>query len=195
MQIIPGDIATYRESRSLPQGAIVGERIRADYGRAYAGSVVDQPEHISDGLEEASRPGVCAASADQHCQVCINACGATCIALPTLARAVLHTLVRRFVLKETSELASWTKRHIMIRRSALSAAALQRFVRIRQFISMRPCALLVVWTLLKRLHDEHGRARRDYREVRFLWSMPGQLPLCGAIADQSQIFQANSGYQ
>ncbi len=34
--------------------------------------------------------------------------------------------------------------------------------------------LLVVWTLLA--SDEHGRADIDY-EVRFLWSMPGQLPL------------------
>ena len=54
-KIIPGDIATYRESVFLER-AIVGERIRMTMGMPMQG--VDQPEHISDGLEEASRPEV-----------------------------------------------------------------------------------------------------------------------------------------
>ncbi|MBF0921293.1 MAG: 4Fe-4S binding protein, partial [Atopobium sp.] len=54
-KIIPGDIATYRESVFLER-AIVGERIRMTMGMPMQG--VDQPELISDGLEEASRPEV-----------------------------------------------------------------------------------------------------------------------------------------
>ena len=54
-KIIPGDIATYRESVFLER-AIVGERIRMTMGMPMQG--VDQPEKISDGLEEASRPEV-----------------------------------------------------------------------------------------------------------------------------------------
>lgn len=52
-KIIPGDVATYRESVFLER-AIVGERIRLALGLSQQG--VDKPGRISDGLREAAGP-------------------------------------------------------------------------------------------------------------------------------------------
>ncbi len=52
-KIIPGDVATYRESVFLER-AIVGERIRLALGLSQQG--VDRPARISDGLTDAAGP-------------------------------------------------------------------------------------------------------------------------------------------
>jgi [FeFe] hydrogenase (group B1/B3) len=52
-KIIPGDVATYRESVFLER-AIVSERIRLAAGLSLQG--VDKPAHISDGLADAAGP-------------------------------------------------------------------------------------------------------------------------------------------
>lgn len=52
-KIIPGDVATYRESVFLER-AIVSERIRLAAGLSLQG--VDRPAHISDGLADAAGP-------------------------------------------------------------------------------------------------------------------------------------------
>ena len=51
--IIPGEVATYRESVFLER-AVVGERIRLAMGLPYQG--VTEPGRISDGLEDAVKP-------------------------------------------------------------------------------------------------------------------------------------------
>ena len=52
-QIIPGDVATYRESVFLER-AIVGERIRLAMGLPLQG--VDKRQSLSDGVAEAAKP-------------------------------------------------------------------------------------------------------------------------------------------
>ena len=52
-QILPGDVATYRESIFLER-AIVGERIRLAMGLPLQG--VDRPAKLSDGVAEAAKP-------------------------------------------------------------------------------------------------------------------------------------------
>ena len=52
-EIIPGDVATYRESVFLER-AIVGERIRLAMGLPLQG--VDKPAKLSEGVAEAAKP-------------------------------------------------------------------------------------------------------------------------------------------
>lgn len=191
-KIIPGDIATYRESVFLER-AIVGERIRMTMGMPMQG--VDQPEHISDGLEEASRPEVYyQPPLINIVKFACNACEDNVYRVTNACQGCLAHPCREICPKEA---ISFVDKKAYIDQEKCIKCGMCFKVCPYQAIHhhVRPCAAACGMDAIG--SDEHGRADIDYEKCVSCGQCLVNCPF-GAIADKSQIFQViqaiNEGY-
>ena len=191
-KIIPGDIATYRESVFLER-AIVGERIRMTMGMPMQG--VDQPEHISDGLEEASRPEVYyQPPLINIVKFACNACEDNVYRVTNACQGCLAHPCREICPKEA---ISFVDKKAYIDQEKCIQCGMCFKVCPYQAIHhhVRPCAAACGMDAIG--SDEHGRADIDYEKCVSCGQCLVNCPF-GAIADKSQIFQViqaiNEGY-
>ena len=182
-KIIPGDVATYRESVFLER-AIVGERIRLTLGLPLQG--VDRPEQLSDGLAEAAKPETyyqppliniikfaCNACEDNVYRV-TNMCQG-CLAHP--CREICPKGAITFVDK---------KAHID-QEKCIHCGQCAKVCPYHAILHKeRPCASACGMKAIG--SDEHGRAEIDYEKCVSCGQCLINCPF-GAIADKSQIFQ------
>ena len=182
-KIIPGDVATYRESVFLER-AIVGERIRLTLGLPLQG--VDRPEQLSDGLAEAAKPETyyqppliniikfaCNACEDNVYRV-TNMCQG-CLAHP--CREICPKGAITFVDK---------KAHID-QEKCIHCGQCAKVCPYHAILHKeRPCASACGMHAIG--SDEHGRAQIDYEKCVSCGQCLINCPF-GAIADKSQIFQ------
>lgn len=182
-QIIPGDVATYRESVFLER-AIVGERIRLAMGLPLQG--VDRPQSLADGLESASvaetyyQPPLvnvikfaCNACEDNTYRVS-NACQG-CLAHP--CREICPKGAISFVDK---------KAHID-QEKCIHCGMCAKVCPYRAILHhMRPCAEACGMHAIG--SDKQGRAEIDYEKCVSCGQCLINCPF-GAIADKSQIYQ------
>ena len=191
-KIIPGDIATYRESVFLER-AIVGERIRMTMGMPMQG--VDQPEQISDGLEEASRPEVYyQPPLINIVKFACNACEDNVYRVTNACQGCLAHPCREICPKEA---ISFVDKKAYIDQEKCIQCGMCFKVCPYQAIHhhVRPCAAACGMDAIG--SDEHGRADIDYEKCVSCGQCLVNCPF-GAIADKSQIFQViqaiNEGY-
>ena len=191
-KIIPGDIATYRESVFLER-AIVGERIRMTMGMPMQG--VDQPEKISDGLEEASRPEVYyQPPLINIVKFACNACEDNVYRVTNACQGCLAHPCREICPKEA---ISFVDKKAYIDQEKCIQCGMCFKVCPYQAIHhhVRPCAAACGMDAIG--SDEHGRADIDYEKCVSCGQCLVNCPF-GAIADKSQIFQViqaiNEGY-
>lgn len=191
-KIIPGDIATYRESVFLER-AIVGERIRMTMGMPMQG--VDQPELISDGLEEASRPEVYyQPPLINIVKFACNACEDNVYRVTNACQGCLAHPCREICPKEA---ISFVDKKAYIDQEKCIQCGMCFKVCPYQAIHhhVRPCAAACGMDAIG--SDEHGRADIDYEKCVSCGQCLVNCPF-GAIADKSQIFQViqaiNEGY-
>ena len=182
-EIIPGDVATYRESVFLER-AIVEQRIRLAMGLPLQG--VDKRESLTDGLADASVPETyyepplvnvikfaCNACADNTYRV-TDACQG-CLAHP--CREICPKGAISF--KDKKAYIDQEKCiHCGMCFKACPYHAIQHHV--------RPCADACGMNAIG--SDEHGRAQIDYEKCVSCGQCLINCPF-GAIADKSQIFQ------
>ena len=182
-RIVPGDIATYRESVFLER-AIVGERIRLAMGLPMQG--VDRPAHISEGIEEASKPETyyqppliniikfaCNACEDNTYSV-TNACQG-CLAHP--CREICPKGAITFVDK---------KAHIDRSKCISCGMCMKACPYHAIHHHVRPCANACGMHAIG--SDAFGRAKIDYDRCVSCGMCLVNCPF-GAIADKSQLFQ------
>ncbi|WP_455137554.1 4Fe-4S dicluster domain-containing protein [Thermophilibacter sp.] len=182
-EIIPGDVATYRESVFLER-AIVSERIRLAMGLPLQD--VDKPESLTDGLAAASVPETyyqpplvnvikfaCNACEDNTYRVS-NACQG-CLAHP--CREICPKGAITFVDKK-AYIDQEKCVHCGMCAKACPYHAIQH--------NVRPCADACGMHAIG--SDEHGRAQIDYEKCVSCGQCLINCPF-GAIADKSQIFQ------
>ncbi|HIZ18065.1 MAG TPA: 4Fe-4S dicluster domain-containing protein [Candidatus Olsenella stercoravium] len=182
-EIIPGDVATYRESVFLER-AIVEQRIRLAMGLPLQG--VDKRESLTDGLADASVPETyyepplinvikfaCNACDDNVYRV-TNACQ-SCLAHPCREicpkGAISFRHKKAYIDQEKCI-------HCGMCFNACPYHAIQHHV--------RPCADACGMHAIG--SDEHGRAQIDYEKCVSCGQCLINCPF-GAIADKSQIFQ------
>lgn len=190
-KIIPGEIATYRESVFLER-AIVGERIRLSMGQHMQD--VDKPERLSDGLAQAAKPETyyepplinvikigCHACEDNVYRV-TNACQG-CLAHP--CREICPKQAISFVDKK-----AYIDQEKCIKCGMCARVCPYQAIHHH----VRPCAAACGMHCIG--SDEHGRADIDYEKCVSCGQCLINCPF-GAIADKSQIFQViqaiNSG--
>ncbi len=190
-KIIPGDVATYRESVFLER-AVVGERIRLAMGLSYQG--VDRPERISDGLKDAMEPETyyqppliniikfaCNACKDNVYEV-TNTCQG-CLAHP--CREICPKGAISFV----------NKKAFIDQEKCVHCGQCMRVCPYQAIHHhVRPCAAACGMHAIS--SDENGRADIDYEKCVSCGQCLVNCPF-GAIADKSQLFQViqaiNSG--
>ena len=183
-QIIPGDVATYRESVFLER-AIVGERIRLAMGLPLQG--VDKRQSLSDGVAEAAKPETyyqppliniikfaCNACEDNVYRVMPRACQG-CLAHP--CREICPKGAISFVDK---------KAHIDQDKCIHCGRCSQVCPYQAIHHHVRPCAEACGMNAIG--SDEHGRADIDYDKCVSCGQCLVNCPF-GAIQDKSQIFQ------
>ena len=187
-KIIPGDVATYRESVFLER-AIVGERIRLTLGLPLQG--VDRPEQLSDGLAEAAKPETyyqppliniikfaCNACEDNVYRV-TNMCQG-CLAHP--CREICPKGAITFVDK---------KAHID-QEKCIHCGQCAKVCPYHAILHKeRPCASACGMHAIG--SDEHGRAQIDYEKCVSCGQCLINCPF-GAIADKGQIYQLIQGF-
>ena len=183
-QILPGDVATYRESVFLER-AIVGERIRLAMGLPLQG--VEKPRRISDGFNEAEVDNVsyykpplinvikfaCNACQDNVYEV-TNTCQG-CLAHP--CREICPKQAISFVDKKAH-----IDQDLCIKCG--QCAKVCPYSAIHHHV--RPCAAACGMHAIS--SDEHGRADIDYEKCVSCGQCLVNCPF-GAIADKSQIAQ------
>ena len=182
-KIIPGDIATYRESVFLER-AIVGERIRLTMGLGL--QELDHPELISEGLERAAKPETyyeppliniikfaCNACEDNTYRVS-DACQG-CLAHP--CREICPVGAISFVDKK-----AYIDQEKCIHCGRCFNVCPYHAISHR----VRPCAEACGMGAIS--SDEHGRAQIDYDKCVSCGMCLVNCPF-GAIADKSQIMQ------
>ena len=182
-EIIPGEVATYRESVFLER-AIVGERIRLAMGLPQQG--VDKPAKLSDGVAEAAKPETyyqpplinvikfaCNACEDNVYRVS-NACQG-CLAHP--CREICPKGAISFVDKKAF-IDQEKCIHCGRCANACPYHAIHHHV--------RPCADACGMKAIG--SDEQGRADINYEKCVSCGQCLVNCPF-GAIADKSQIFQ------
>lgn len=182
-KILPGDVATYRESVFLER-AIIGERIRLAMGLPLQG--VDKPADLSEGVREAAKPETyyqpplinvisfaCNACEENAYRV-TDACQG-CLAHPCMEvcpkDAISFKDGRAFIDKEKCIKCGRCK-------SACPYNAIRHLT--------RPCAEACGMNAIT--SDEQGRAAIDYDKCVSCGQCLVNCPF-GAIADKSQIFQ------
>ena len=166
-KILPGDVATYRESVFLER-AIITERIRLAMGLPQQD--VDRPSRVSDGVAEAAGPEAyyqppliniikfaCNACEDNVYRVS-SACQG-CLAHPCIESCP---------------------------KDAISFKNKRAFIDHSKCIASRPCAEACGMNAIG--SDEHGRADIDYEKCVSCGQCLVNCPF-GAIADKSQLVQ------
>ena len=182
-EIVPGEIATYRESVFLER-AIVSERIRLAMGLPLQG--VDKPQSMTDGIIDASVPETyyqpplinvikfaCNACKDNVYEVS-NACQG-CLAHPCREicpkGAITFKDKKAYIDQEKCV-------HCGMCAKTCPYHAIHHFE--------RPCAVACGMGAIG--SDEHGHAKIDYEKCVSCGQCLVNCPF-GAIADKSQIFQ------
>ena len=184
-EIIPGDVATYRESVFLER-AIVGERIRLAMGLPLQG--VDKPAKLSEGVAEAAKPETyyqpplinvikfaCNACKENHvmvtegCQGCLaHPCVEVCPkGAVTLDRFNGRSHIDQEKCIKCGRCIDVCSYHAIIRQERPCAAA---------------CGMDAIGS------DKNGKADIDYDKCVSCGQCLVNCPF-GAIADKSQIFQ------
>ncbi|WP_311141538.1 4Fe-4S dicluster domain-containing protein [Lancefieldella rimae] len=181
--IVPGEIATYRESVFLER-AVAGERVRMTMGMPMQG--VDHPEQLSEGIEKAAIPEVyyqppliniikfaCNACEDNVFRVS-NACQG-CLAHP--CREICPKGAISFV----------DKKAFIDQEKCIKCGMCEKVCPYHAILHhLRPCAEACGMHAIG--SDEHGRADIDYEKCVSCGQCLVNCPF-GAIADKSQIFQ------
>ncbi len=188
-EIIPGEIATYRESVFLER-AIVGERIRLTMGLPLQS--VDRPSRISEGVKHAAKSEAyyqppliniikfaCNACEDNTYEVS-NGCQG-CLAHP--CREICPKQAISFV----------NKKAYIDKEKCISCGQCQKVCPYGAILKKeRPCAKACGMDAIR--SDEHGRADIDYDKCVSCGQCLVNCPF-GAIADKSQIVQVINSIQ
>ena len=182
--IVPGEVATYRESVFLER-AIVGERIRLAMGLPLQG--VDRPAKLSDGVAEAAKPETyyqppliniikfaCNACEDNVYRVMRDACQG-CLAHP--CREICPKKAISFKDKK-----AFIDHSLCIKCGRCAQVCPYQAIHHH----VRPCADACGMKAIS--SDEQGHAQIDYDKCVSCGQCLVNCPF-GAIADKSQIFQ------
>ncbi|AEB07236.1 hydrogenase large subunit domain protein [Coriobacterium glomerans PW2] len=182
-RIIPGDVATYRESVFLER-AVVGERIRLTMGLPLQD--VDRPARLSEGVAAAARPETyyqpplinvikfACNACEEECYEVTNMCQG-CLAHP--CREICPTGAVTFVDKKAH-----IDKDACINCGRCASICPYTAIAHRE----RPCAAACGMNAIA--SDEWGRAEIDYDRCVSCGQCLVNCPF-GAIADKSQIFQ------
>ena len=183
-KILPGDVATYRESVFLER-AIISERIRLAMGLPMQG--VDKPRRVSEGINEAETRGL-----DYYNTPLINvikfACNACLDNVYTVTNSCQGCLAhpcREICPKQA--ISFHNKRAVIDQDLCIKCgrcAATCPYHAIHHHV--RPCADACGMHAIG--SDEHGRAEIDYEKCVSCGQCLINCPF-GAIADKSQIGQ------
>ncbi len=182
-KIIPGEVATYRDSIFLER-AIVGERIRLAMGLGLR--PVDAPEPISKGIEEAIKPE------KYYEPPLVNVIKFACNACKTKGFEVSNgcqgCLAHPCIEVCPKNCISFVDGHAFIDQSrCIKCGLCQKACPYSAILKHeRPCALACGMDAIK--SDEFGRAEIDYDKCVSCGMCLVNCPF-GAIADKSQIFQ------
>jgi [FeFe] hydrogenase (group B1/B3) len=182
-KIIPGDVATYRESVFLER-AVVGERIRLAMGLPYQG--VDRPERISDGIAEAMEPETYyQPPLINIIKFACNACKDNVYEVTNTCQGCLAHPCREICPKGA---ISFVNKHAYIDQEKCIHCGMCMRTCPYQAIHhhVRPCAAACGMHAIS--SDENGRAQIDYEKCVSCGMCLVNCPF-GAIADKSQLFQ------
>ena len=182
-EIIPGEIATYRESVFLER-AIVGERIRLAMGLPLQN--VDKPERISEGLAAAAKPETYyQPPLINIIKFACNACKDNVYEVTNTCQGCLAHPCREICPKQA---ISFVDKRAHIDQDACIKCGLCAKTCPYNAIHhhVRPCAAACGMNAIG--SDEHGHADINYERCVSCGQCLVNCPF-GAIADKSQIFQ------
>jgi len=182
--ILPGDVATYRESVFLER-AIISERIRLAMGLPQQG--VDRPTHISEGINQAQAEnlGYYTPPLINVIKFACNACKDNVYAVTDSCQGCLAHPCREICPKKA--ISFHQKRAVIDQDLCVQCGMCEKtcpYHAIHHHV--RPCADACGMHAIG--SDEHGRAEIDYDKCVSCGQCLINCPF-GAIADKSQIAQ------
>ena len=182
-EIIPGDVATYRESVFLER-AIVGERIRLAMGLPLQG--VDKPAKLSEGVAEAAKPETYyQPPLINVIKFACNACEENSYKVSDACQGCLAHPCREICPK--GAITFKDKKAYIDQEKCIKCG---RCANVCPYGAIqhheRPCAVACGMNAIS--SDEQGRAQIDYSKCVSCGQCLVNCPF-GAIADKSQIFQ------
>ena len=182
-QIIPGDVATYRESVFLER-AIVGERIRLAMGLPQQG--VDKPSKLSEGVAEAAKPEVYYEPPLVNViKFACNSCEEKAYVVSDQCQGCFAHPCREICPKGA---ITFKDKHAYIDQEKCIKCG--RCASVCPYTAIvkkeRPCAAACGMNAIG--SDEQGRAKIDYDKCVSCGQCLVNCPF-GAISDKSQIFQ------
>lgn len=182
-EIIPGDVATYRESVFLER-AIVGERIRLAMGLPLQG--VDKPAKLSEGVAEAAKPETYyQPPLINVIKFACNACEENSYKVSDACQGCLAHPCREICPKGAitfKDKKAYIDQEKCIKCGRCANVCPYGAIQHRE----RPCAVACGMNAIS--SDEQGRAQIDYSKCVSCGQCLVNCPF-GAIADKSQIFQ------
>ncbi|ERL10670.1 4Fe-4S dicluster domain-containing protein [Olsenella profusa] len=183
-KILPGDVATYRESVFLER-AIIGERIRLAMGLPLQG--VDRPQRISDGFNNAQIDNMSYYEPPliNIIKFACNACQDNVYEVTNMCQGCLAHPCREVCPKQAISFVD--KRAHIDQDACVHCGMCERtcpYEAIHHHV--RPCAAACGMGAIG--SDEHGRADIDYEKCVSCGMCLVNCPF-GAIADKSQIAQ------
>lgn len=182
-EIIPGDVATYRESVFLER-AIVGERIRLAMGLPLQG--VDKPAKLSEGVAEAAKPETYyQPPLINVIKFACNACEENSYKVSDACQGCLAHPCREICPKGAitfKDKKAYIDQEKCIKCGRCASVCPYGAIQHHE----RPCAAACGMNAIS--SDEQGRAQIDYSKCVSCGQCLVNCPF-GAIADKSQIFQ------
>lgn len=182
-EIIPGDVATYRESVFLER-AIVGERIRLAMGLPLQG--VDKPAKLSEGVAEAAKPETYyQPPLINVIKFACNACEENSYKVSDACQGCLAHPCREICPKGAitfKDKKAYIDQEKCIKCGRCASVCPYGAIQHRE----RPCDVACGMNAIS--SDEQGRAQIDYNKCVSCGQCLVNCPF-GAIADKSQIFQ------
>lgn len=182
-EIIPGDVATYRESVFLER-AIVGERIRLAMGLPLQG--VDKPAKLSEGVAEAAKPETYyQPPLINVIKFACNACEENSYKVSDACQGCLAHPCREICPKGAitfKDKKAYIDQEKCIKCGRCASVCPYGAIQHHE----RPCAVACGMNAIS--SDEQGRAQIDYNKCVSCGQCLVNCPF-GAIADKSQIFQ------